>query len=191
MAQGLEVLQAALAGKRVRYRVDDEEWRGWFSPDGVGYLSLWMFSPLLDASGRAAHITWDIEEPTLTFSEAVAAMDAGQTVERMLDPDRHYRKRMAMEDGWYEGGRYCQEHEGWEFNDNVIGGGFDYEAIHATDWRIVTDGPQKSTPDARPTALEVAIEVLRDIYGRAPERTAARRLETRWPQAFRPEEDNT
>lgn len=161
MAQGLEVLQAALAGKRVRFLSHiNGQWGTWKDLAG---LQNWGIHRLFDHE-------WEIEDSTLTFTEAVAAMDAGQLVEH---GECLFRKRAGAHVYEYK----AYDDLGWAEAE------FDFQDIHATDWRIV---PQPT--DERPTREDVA-ECIRDSWLiNAPEteiQAALNVMEVRWPAMFR------
>ena len=125
MARGIEVLQAALSGKRVRQLIgpNRSEWLRWSGSGIVGE----------DGGARSLAVRelwegdWEIDEPTLTFAEAVAAMDAGQTVERGVF---WIRRQGSAEKYEYSSDQGISWHDcdAWDFGD-----------FHATDWRIVRE----------------------------------------------------
>ena len=117
MAQGIEVLQAAFAGKRLGYRRPDGV-IAWYEP--AEFLGNFVG---LDVIRKE----WQIAEPTLTFTDAVAAMDAGQIVTK---GDGATKYRWEGSDYWY-----CTDGDQEWFPDAVFG----WEEIHATDWRIVRE----------------------------------------------------
>jgi hypothetical protein len=83
------------------------------------------------------HSEWEIEEPPMTFAEAVEAMDAGQTVER--ESIGQFSRRGS--DGY----------EYWETNAlRWLPTAFGYGAIRATDWRIVTENKPDESATAEP-----------------------------------------
>ena len=169
MTQGIEVLQAALSGKRVRRHDDGDGITGtWHYWDGQRLLHLsgvWCNCPLSEIFTT----NWEVQEPSaLTFTEAVAAMDAGQTVTK---GDGATKYRWEDTDYWY---RTDGDHE-W-FPDAVFG----WEEVHATDWRIVRDVPT----DERPTRSELAMALWR-VHGNA--HRAADELIERWPAMVREE----
>ena len=153
MPNGIAVLQAALSGKRVRHhehgRAYCGEWIDWDRFRKFGFSSLdWE---------------WDLDEPTLTFAEAVAAMDAGQTVamdggggiewQHRLKPEtdpnaeREYECQRILSDGTRTG--WHVQHEGFGFDD-----------FHA-DWRIV----REEAKDERPTIAEITAFLFDFFYG--------------------------
>ena len=160
MPNGIAVLQAAFAGKRVGYRRPDGV-IAWYEP--AEFLGNFVG---LDVIRRE----WQIEEPTLTFTEAVAAMDAGQTVTK---GDGSTQFRWEDTDYWYR----TEGDQEW-FPDAVFG----WEEIHATDWRIVREAPT----DERPTLQEAA-----DCLAHTPKllcvNDAVTALHHRWPAMFREE----
>lgn len=178
MARGLEVLQAALSGKRVRMG-PRYGWLRWCP-------TCHTLEPSIEHGGHALpygvtvhelwHENWEIEEPTLTFTEAVAAMDAGQTVTK---GDGSTQFRWEDTDYWY---RTDGDHE-W-FPDAVFG----WEEVHATDWRIVTE----ESKDERPS-LEEAERFVTEHLASSKARQFAmtrmlQRLAARWPAMFRKED---
>lgn len=186
MAQGIEVLQAALAGQLVRVKAHDpisQRWLRWcatchtFEWDGVGH------SPPYEVMVGVHQLwqdEWEIQERTLTFAEAVAAMDAGQTVTK---GDGTTQYRWEGSDYWY----HTDGHHEW-FPDAVFG----WEEIHATDWRIVREEPQAERPTV-PTQAE-AIEYLcsfhlekvyPDLFSDYAH--SMLRLAIKWPAMFREE----
>jgi len=159
MARGLEVLAAALEGKRVRYFAEDE-WSCWYHWDAP-YLAMPEGGKLFDA--RIAELfryNWQIEEPTMAFMEAIEAMDAGQVVERTLPtgwghlPTRYRWRRWSEGDGYEYA---CELTMGEPFRDWIVTG-FDPDAIHATDWRIVPD--ENESLDKRPSQAAVIKHLL-------------------------------
>lgn len=79
----------------------------------------------------------------LTFSEAVAAMDAGQMV-TFGEGQVWFRRQ----DDWYE--------YRWVGDTEWYRASFNRPEIAATDWRVVsTDKEQGGAPDGRPTVAEV------------------------------------
>lgn len=144
MARGRDVLDAVLAGKRVRCR--DLGWDDWLQLDrdtglfvrDEGDPSSFIFSAFF-------HAGWEIEsDPPMTFSEAVAAMDRGAVVQREHGDRWMWRKH--PEDEFFECAAPEREID-WG------GGSLDYDDVHATDWRIV---PESSNGDeaTRPTVAE-------------------------------------
>ena len=190
MAQGLEVLQAALDGKRVRLKNYDRWYR--YAPGGGCFVEkdgkAWN-PPLLTVMLSE----WDIEEPTLTFIEAVAAMDAGQTVERAVDrcnngePDELIQMRNCSHDADEE--YYEIRHQRYgRWDPWVKRLGFPKADVHATDWRVVTGEPQDELPTA-----EEAIQVIQDAikHPMIKDTEAAEVqfcLKQRWPAMFRKED---
>lgn len=150
MARGIEVLQAALAGKNLRYRDNFGTWRGWFhldpqigilrSPDHLwwneGMNSFWEFE-------------WEVEEPSMTFLEAVAAMDAGQIVERdgrqyRLNPDTEYyeARSVVLKDSWRPDLVWTQED------------------VHAADWHVVSPLSEKESAQVMYPTVQEAVEFV-------------------------------
>ena len=146
MAKGLAVLEAALAGKRIRcpeLKFTKGHWLWWHpgqeqfvDDEGQGYgLSVWH----LMREG------WQIEEPTLTFMEAVVAMDAGQTVERITSPELAHLQ-MRRRGDVYETRTILADGRTTKWGPILISS----PAMLATDWRVVPTA--KATPeDERPT----------------------------------------
>ena len=176
MAQGLEVLQAALSGKRVRCRPGPEaSWRGWYRWYG-------------DHLGTEANIndecrltlreywTWEWEigaSALMPFAEAVAAMRAGAVLT--------YRAG----DVWFR--RKGDEYEYRHRDDTEwLPAGFNAGEMDATDWRIVTE-PEPE--DGRPTlreAVNYAYDTLQSPSGDGSGKVLAT-LHRRWPAMFRTE----
>ena len=133
-----------------------------------------------------------IEKPTMTFTEAVAAMDARQTVEH---GECLFRKRAGAHVYEYKA---VYEHKayddlGWAEAE------FDFQDIHATDWRIVREEPQDELPTQEEFAVWLASQ---DLYGWAtgewrndiniPRETAnpfAQVIAKQWPAMFRKEDE--
>ena len=138
--RGLEVLQAALAGKRVRFRylAAASAWSPWlwwntkkFYMEGMGDLGdilYHLFAPLYE---------WEIEELSLTFAEVDAAMVDGGVVERSAADARGDVVQYKFEHGvfWM---RYRSPviGEGWSSWKET---GLYADDIHATNWVVVGD----------------------------------------------------
>lgn len=192
MARGLEVLQAALDGKQVRYLIADQivsnqRWSRWMDFDG-----------LEDREIRKLFTReWEIRESMMTFTEAVAAMEAGHTVERPINIE--YAERIQLRDCadplayeirhfWY--GRWAA----W-----VKRAFFTKTDIHATDWHVVS-ATVEETVDARPTKQEATDYLFKfDQPWRSPEQRwyqnhayteALTLLADHWPALFRKESDD-
>ena len=182
MPNGIEVLQAALSGKRVRQLIgpNRSEWLRWSGSGIIGE----------DGGARSLAVRelwegdWEIDEPTLTFTDAVAAMDAGQIVTK---GDGATKYRWEGSDYWY-----CTDGDQEWFPDAVFG----WEEIHATDWRIVR---AESEDDERPTRDEATKWLYQKgvradasqpdkIMIHAVAEGAVYELSQRWPAMFREEE---
>ncbi|NMP23823.1 hypothetical protein [Sulfobacillus harzensis] len=187
MARGLEVLQAALNGKRVRMG-PRYGWLRWCP-------TCHTLEPSIEHGGHALpygvtvhelwHENWEIEEPTLTFTEAVAAMDAGQTVERITTPElAHLQMRRQGDE--YETRTILADGRTTAWGPILISS----PAMLATDWRVVKEMPQ----DERPTAEELA-QWLRNAIGEGsgfypavpPMLHGLEQAAQRWPGMFRKE----
>ncbi len=189
MARGIEVLQAAADGKRIR--TDNGLWMdfGWLK-------SNWRIGALWDNE-------WVIEEPTMTFAEAVTALDAGQIVSRQ---ERRYRKHPT------KGNAYQLGLKGWEMGDapgtskwvwNPSGSPdaevyFSGEDLHATDWRVVTERENETHLPSQSEAISMLINVptLRDELGIPVSRVGSRSareiikgLAKEYPAMFRKEDE--
>lgn len=179
MARGLEVLRAAIEdGRRVWLRGGDNT--GWIRWEP----STWRW---LDSDANEAVINWRVfwsndwevepaPSPTegLTFAEAVAAMDRGEVVEHS------YRRFRIRGEGYAMWCEHVDGNAGWEKYT------FDYDDIHATDWKVVQTyaAPARDRPTFREftdwmwkwggtwKALYAAMEVA----------------QTRWPGMFRQED---
>lgn len=167
MAQGLEVLQAALAGKRVRF-YKHEAWSSWINAEELRWFEIYCLW----------HYDWEIEDPRMTFAEAVAAIEAGAIVER---PNRFDTLRLTTQfrrQGTDYEARFRDDEGGWTAWHYE---GFAYEDIHATDWRVVTAEPQ----DERPTAgqLEAYLTDQQPLLTTIPEFIIG--LRRRWPDWIR------
>ncbi len=140
MPPGIEVLEAAIAGKRVRCEVlDGNTWLRWDS-DIQGFRSE-QGTPWHFAVRDLFIYSWEIEgEPPMTFEQACDALDAGQLVERGEYRFRpHPTKPKAYQRGywgfttddpterWIYGTPGSEDAETW----------FTVEDFRATDWRIV------------------------------------------------------
>lgn len=143
MAQGIEVVQATLAGKRVRLAA----WGPWYVWDAdVGKFRDEAGGYWGPSSRQLLTDTWEIEEPSMTFTEADAAMVKGHIVER---PARTDTVQYKWDRGTYWM-RYRSDDlsEGWS---SWQESGFYADDIHATDWRIVAAHPR---PSARAQDVE-------------------------------------
>ena len=165
MPNGIAVLQAALDGKKVRHhehgRAYCGEWIDWDRFRKFGFSSLdWE---------------WDLDEPTLTFTftEAVAAMDAGQTVTK---GDGATKYRWEDTDYWY---RTDGDHE-W-FPDAVFG----WEEVHAIDWRIVREEAKDERPTAKEAVDHLTDGIEADRLGRVTAAHAIYKLKVWKPAMFR------
>lgn len=189
MAQGIEVLQAALAGKRVR-PLGEVIWRQWdadhndlMTEEGVRFREI---NPIFT-------LEWEIEpDPPMTFAEVVVAIDAGHTVEhRTLNRTKYGPRYLVQfrksEDDYEE--RYQAQVGAWS---NWGIARFDAADLHATDWHIVEEGPAKSSPDARPTQAEYLVWLTRYVSAHRREFTEDLRREIQraaaaFPEMFREE----
>lgn len=147
MARGIDVVQAVLAGQRVRIH-GTHWWHTWDA--SVGKFRREDGEMWCPSSRQLLTYEWDIEELLMTFTEAVAAMDAGQIVTR--EPvgsgrrGRWFRRNGSM----YEvGGGPTTEPMWYEY-------GFAPDDIHATDWRVVPETEPTDIRDERPTRTEAA-----------------------------------
>ena len=122
-----------------------------------------------------------IDEPTMTFTEAVAAMDARQTVEH---GECLFRKRAGAHVYEYK----AYDDLGWAEAE------FDFQDIHATDWRIVREDSKDERPTV-PTQTE-AIEYLwswrfedtaQDLFSGYVK--SMKHLAAKWPAMFRKEDE--
>ena len=174
MPNGIAVLQAALSGKRVRQLIgpNRSEWLRWSGSGIIGE----------DGGARSLAVRelwegdWEIDEPTLTFTDAVAAMDAGQIVTK---GDGATKYRWEGSDYWY-----CTDGDQEWFPDAVFG----WEEIHATDWRIVREEAEEERPTAKEAVDHLTDGVEADRLGRVTAAHAIYKLKTWKPAMFREEQ---
>ena len=182
--KGFPVLRAALEeGRRVRVVTNtDFESSPWYHFEDGGLVTedggivVFYLHDLF-------RYDWEIEgETPMTFIEAVAAMDRGEVVERPEATESTGVVRWRLRPGtlYYE----IQDYTGaWD----VASEGFNYEDVHAMNWRIVQAAALKST---RPTLAE-AQEYLGAYNGHDSRWSAdqmvedLRRLREHWPHLFR------
>lgn len=177
--RGIEVLQAALAGKRVRRKGSSVWWH--VKPHTVEMVAEGgAASGPLHMIDFADGAEWEVEEPSMTFLEAIAAMDAGQIVERdgrqyRLNPDTEYyeARSIVLKDQWRPDLVWAQED------------------VHAADWHIVRDIPTQEEA-VLPSRSECARAVEFELYTYTPPSGAlgdyvVQHLQTRWPAMFREE----
>lgn len=170
MAQGLAVLDAALAGKRVRFRRETfGAWSDWLDIDE---LKLRRIHFLWDRD-------WDIEELPMTLTEALVAMDAGQTAEHgevEIFPGAPVLIQWRQREHVYEFRTLVMirgsEWSSWER------GHFTKRDIDATDWHVVEDKPQE-----RPTPREAMDCLMEQVRFNVHDLVYA--LQSRWPAMFR------
>lgn len=188
MAHGFDVLRAAIEeGRYVRLPGGgDDDWirwdpheRRWENTDGneaiLNWRVFWNWG-------------WEIapapSRRSLTFPEAVAAMDRAEIVTRAGQRFRIGGNGYVM---------WCEHPDGPE--DGTAGWedvAFDYDDIHATDWQIVRDvaregaapdeHPTVATSDERPTVAEAQAYLNRHMSHQLV------LLTTRWPTLFRQED---
>ena len=193
MARGLEVLAAAVAGKRIRpadpeWKFPGDRWlildekRRWFWDENhtpVGFSVNSLFTQ-----------EWDIEEPVMTFAEADAAMLAGKIVERQFSlPEDGGIIQLLYSDGSYKRRFRGQSWEGWTAWKET--GLYSYD-IHGTDWRIVDDPVEADKRGELPTFLQFTEFFSNDkwlpaatwkiLYG------DLEAVRSRWPAMFREED---
>ena len=174
MPNGIAVLQAALSGKRVRQLIgpNRSEWLRWSGSGIIGE----------DGGARSLAVRelwegdWEIDEPTLTFTDAVAAMDAGQIVTK---GDGATKYRWEGSDYWY-----CTDGDQEWFPDAVFG----WEEIHATDWRIAREVPEEERPTAKEAVDHLTDGIEADRLGRVTAAHAIYKLKVWKPAMFREEE---
>jgi len=157
MTQGIEVLQAALAGKQVRPTYS--AWRHW---DPNCHYLVDFYGEVMQTTIRDLwELEWEIEpDAPMTFTDAVRAMDAGRIVQR---DGELYRKHPTKPDEYQWAVRYAGQFlaaEHWDGEAVFDGGDF-----RATDWQIVEEGPvlQKESKDQRLTYQE-AIGLLKGAF---------------------------
>lgn len=195
MANGLKVIQAAMAGHEVQSS----------APYFNGAILHWdpTKSKLVDRDGHANHVTldmlfaypweildstWPIEEPILTFGEADLGMVNGRIAEcrpKTADGDVvQYR----VVNGTYEM-RFHGPEEGWSsWKETMIG----FDDIHRATWRLMPD----EIPDERPTIAEIT-EFLFGLFT-VPSTLSKpvavdmllEQVYKRWPAMFREENTN-
>ena len=194
MAKGLEVLQAALAGKRVRKAGES----GWWHWDPNRYALVTDSRTPWAISGFIAlwENDWEIEaDAPMTFFEADKAMLAGKVVQRSAEGmgDRWlWRKDPSSE--WYQ----CADP--LEGGANWGGGSLEFDDIHATDWRIVETAEAKDAkedrPTERPTVKEATYVAAQVFFQTHSSRFAEIRrifeeglivMQVHWPTIFREE----
>ncbi len=204
MARGVEVLQAAVEGKRIRpadarWTFPGERWlmldskQRWFWDENhtpVGFSVNSVFTQ-----------GWEVEEPPMTFAQAVAAMDAGQIVSRQ---ERRYRKHPTKSNAYQLG------LEGWEMGDapgttkwvwSPSGSPdaevyFSGEDLHATDWRIVREPEKETRLPSQSEAISTLTSspILSNGYGSIglrPARDIIKGLAKEYPAMFRKEDEKT
>lgn len=139
MAQGLEVLQSALAGKRVRWRGNrDRQWGEWRTAKQLANLSLWMLSEhLSDSPEVTKEIEWQIEEDLpLSEDEAWEALKRGAIVTN----GTHECRMERAGDNWRKLSRPVGTTE-WEKSD-------------PTRWRIVQESNERPTREEAQAYIE-------------------------------------
>ena len=132
MASGITVVKALMEdGKRIRERERNGEWGPWKS-----YVEVWTF-PLRSFFNRE----WEIEGAQgMNGIEAIQAMQDGKTVERPFVENGKMEGIYQLEEGtpawtyWVRIVRTGKEPSPW--NARM---GLDYEEIHATNWRLVSE----------------------------------------------------
>ena len=197
--RAIEVLHALSEGKRVRY---------WVDCVGTGFWSEW--APLETVVATVNELVtgrWETEgEAGMTFMEALAAMDAGETVERSDDnASTGGQVQRKHESGparyWY---RYRERNRDgtWERWSKWIAAGFTSEDVHASDWRIVPAETIRADDRPSPRELAKALEGVavwvRQLPHTSSESAAtisrveseviAHRIAERWPSLLRKED---
>ena len=186
MARGFQVLEAAIEdGRLIRCEGRDSD-RSWMHWQGKHFV--WEDgTPAFVNLNRVWEDNWEIGPPVLTtgltFEQARVAMDRCDVVARGARRFRIGGNGYVM---WCEHANGNPALEDW--NDVA----FDYDDIHADDWRIVSDVPREGsasaerstviTPDERPTVAEAQAYLNRQMSHQLVE------LTTRWPALFRKED---
>lgn len=182
--RGVEVLQAAVEGKRirpadVRWQFPGERWltldekRRWFWDENhtpVGFSVNSLFTQ-----------DWDIEDPPMTFTEAWAALKHGDRVERP-HPGGVEQYTLDILGGLWMRLIFAGVEGPWA--EGAVGA----EQIDAVDWRLVTEVLQ----DVRPTRAEFAQWASDHLVDIPPlegaEEPVVHEMMRRWPGMFREEE---
>ena len=195
MARGLEVLTAAVAGKRIRpadpdWKFPGDRWlildekRRWFWDENhtpVGFSVNSLFTQ-----------EWDIEEPTMTFAEADVLMSEGKIVERQIPlPEHEGILQLLYSDGSYKRRFRSLSWEESEWTAWKETGLYGYD-IHAINWRVVNDPAEADKRGELPTFLQFKEFFSNDkwlpaatwkiLYG------DLEAVRSRWPAMFREED---
>lgn len=188
MARGIEVLQAAMRGKKIRAIDMEFPGDGWLTW-GSRYHQFWderhkVVDLLIGTLWRE---DWEIEREgsqCMTFADAMAAMDAGKIVERKTATGGTIRYRRVMKQTTLQYQQTALPWRGW--HPMVV----DADVMSATDWTIV--GESAVTPeDGRPTFLEFT-ELFRNDDALPPDAwkalyAALERVRSLWPEMFQDE----
>lgn len=194
---GLKAARVAIEeGRSVRLRIrPDSGWIEW-DPREMRWRPIDATEPFLhmgEIVNDDLEIIFGAPVARLTFAEAVAAMDRGETVQRF---EGTCHGAMVMR--WRRDGaepRYVRQYLTGEWKHEA----FNYDDVHATDWTIVSnEDPRKA--DDRPTVAEVKaywqgvaaqmyITRLEDVGPAVADRLMIDLLANRWPGLFREEDE--
>ena len=177
MAKGLALVEAVLAGKRVKHGEG-----GWLQWDPtIGRFRREDGTAWYSSSRQLLTDEWIIEaDRPLTFSDAHARMRQGAVVELPMDNGGVLQYRIR--DGSYEMREGDTEGAWSAWDESMVG----VDCVEATNWRVVSG----AVADGRPTFAEFQAWLAKDRANNSwliPNGIA--RMAQRWPAMFRKERE--